>query len=84
MFPSGWNSIGREPAQPALPDSTQADVCIIGAGYTGLWTACYLKKAAPQLLLQIVESISFVLVTKNVDTSGSTETLLRNMSVSMS
>ena len=36
---SFWrNSIGREPAWPALPDSTQADVCIIGAGYTGLWT----------------------------------------------
>lgn len=47
-----------------------ADVCIIGAGHTGLWTAYYLKKAAPQLLLLIVESISFVLVNKNVDTSG--------------
>ncbi|MCW2560277.1 MAG: FAD-dependent oxidoreductase [Mycobacterium sp.] len=50
-----WNSIGREPARPALPGSTQADVCIIGAGYTGLWTAYYLKKAAPQLRVVVLE-----------------------------
>jgi len=50
-----WNSIGREPARPALPGSTQADVCIIGAGYTGLWTAYYLKKAAPQLRIVVLE-----------------------------
>ncbi|WP_197040292.1 FAD-binding oxidoreductase [Mycobacterium sp. URHB0044] len=50
-----WNSIGPEPARPALPGSTQADVCIIGAGYTGLWTAYYLKKAAPQLRIVVLE-----------------------------
>jgi len=42
-----WKSIGRDSTRPALPGSTQADVCIIGAGYTGLWTAYYIKKAAP-------------------------------------
>ena len=50
-----WNSIGREPPRPPLPGSTQADVCIIGAGYTGLWTAYYLKKAAPQLRVVVLE-----------------------------
>src|SRR4051812_44204419 len=50
-----WNSIGPAPARPALPGSTQADVCIIGAGYTGLWTAYYLKKAAPQLRIVVLE-----------------------------
>jgi glycine/D-amino acid oxidase-like deaminating enzyme len=50
-----WNSIGREPARPALSGSTQADVCIIGAGYTGLWTAYYLKKAAPHLRIVVLE-----------------------------
>jgi glycine/D-amino acid oxidase-like deaminating enzyme len=24
-------------------------VCVVGAGYTGLWTAYYLARAAPQL-----------------------------------
>jgi glycine/D-amino acid oxidase-like deaminating enzyme len=50
-----WKSIGRESPRPALPGSTQADVCIIGAGYTGLWTAYYLKKAAPQLRIVVLE-----------------------------
>lgn len=50
-----WNSIGRAPARPGLPGSTQADVCIVGAGYTGLWTAYYLKKAAPQLRIVVLE-----------------------------
>lgn len=50
-----WDSIGQEPARPPLPGSTQADVCIVGAGYTGLWTAYYLKKAAPQLRIVVLE-----------------------------
>jgi glycine/D-amino acid oxidase-like deaminating enzyme len=50
-----WNSIGPEPARPALPGATRADVCIVGAGYTGLWTAYYLKKAAPQLRILVLE-----------------------------
>ncbi|HEX7826349.1 MAG TPA: FAD-dependent oxidoreductase, partial [Mycobacterium sp.] len=50
-----WNSIGRKPLRPSLPGSTHADVCIIGAGYTGLWTAYYLKKAAPQLRIVVLE-----------------------------
>ncbi|WP_246676677.1 FAD-binding oxidoreductase, partial [Mesorhizobium sp. B1-1-5] len=33
----------------------EADVCIVGAGYTGLWTAYYLKKAEPALRIAIVE-----------------------------
>jgi glycine/D-amino acid oxidase-like deaminating enzyme len=50
-----WNSIGREAPRASLPGSTQTDVCIIGAGYTGLWTAYYLKKAAPQLRIVVLE-----------------------------
>ncbi|GAB7071008.1 NAD(P)/FAD-dependent oxidoreductase [Mycolicibacterium hodleri] len=50
-----WDSIGPEPLRPALPGSVQADVCIVGAGYTGLWTAYYLKKAAPQLRIVVLE-----------------------------
>jgi glycine/D-amino acid oxidase-like deaminating enzyme len=33
----------------------QVDVAIVGAGYTGLWTAYYLKKADPSLRIAIVE-----------------------------
>ncbi|MCV7015114.1 FAD-dependent oxidoreductase [Mycolicibacterium madagascariense] len=50
-----WNSIGLPPPRPALPGSLHADVCIIGAGYTGLWTAYYLKKAAPGLRIVVLE-----------------------------
>ncbi|TFC58697.1 MULTISPECIES: FAD-binding oxidoreductase [unclassified Cryobacterium] len=50
-----WNQIGRPAPRPPLPGSTRADVCIVGAGYTGLWAAYYLKKAAPQLRIVILE-----------------------------
>lgn len=51
-----YADIGGPPApRPPLPGDTHADVCIVGAGYTGLWTAYYLKKAAPSLNVVIVE-----------------------------
>lgn len=40
----------------ALLDDLQVDVAIIGAGYTGLWTAYYLKRQAPQLRIVILEA----------------------------
>ena len=30
-------------------------MAIVGAGYTGLWTAYYLKRAAPHLQLAVLE-----------------------------
>jgi glycine/D-amino acid oxidase-like deaminating enzyme len=39
----------------ALPGDRDADVCIVGAGYTGLWTAYYLKQADPSLRITILE-----------------------------
>ncbi len=51
-----YRDIGGLPAKrPALPGDRQVDVCIVGAGYTGLWTAYYLKKADPGLNVLIVE-----------------------------
>jgi glycine/D-amino acid oxidase-like deaminating enzyme len=41
--------------RPSLTADTSADVAIIGAGFTGLWTAYYLKKAQPDLDVVIVE-----------------------------
>ncbi|MEU3857119.1 FAD-dependent oxidoreductase [Streptomyces sp. NPDC028722] len=41
----------REP----LSQDASADVVIVGGGYTGLWTAYYLKKAAPFLRITVLE-----------------------------
>ena len=41
--------------RPALTAPTRADVAIIGAGYTGLWAAYYLKKACPDLDILIID-----------------------------
>ena len=42
--------------RPALSGSLDVDVAIIGAGYTGLWTAYYLKQQDPALRIAIVEA----------------------------
>ncbi|ANW18979.1 NAD(P)/FAD-dependent oxidoreductase [Streptomyces clavuligerus] len=44
--------VPREP----LPGDAAADVCVVGGGYTGLWTAYYLKKAAPFLNIVVLEA----------------------------
>jgi glycine/D-amino acid oxidase-like deaminating enzyme len=38
-----------------LGTDVQADVAIVGAGYTGLWAAYYLKKSDPSIRIAIVE-----------------------------
>lgn len=42
--------------RPSLEGALEVDVAIVGAGYTGLWTAYYLKTRAPQLNIAIVEA----------------------------
>jgi glycine/D-amino acid oxidase-like deaminating enzyme len=42
--------------RPSLQQDLDVDVAIIGAGYTGLWTAYYLKRHAPHLNVVIVEA----------------------------
>jgi len=39
-----------------LPGHVTADVAIVGAGYTGLWTAYYLKQIDPSLRVVVVEA----------------------------
>lgn len=41
--------------RPALPGDRDADVAIVGAGYTGLWTAYYLARADPSLRIVVLE-----------------------------
>jgi putative aminophosphonate oxidoreductase len=46
---------GAEDA-PRLEGEEQADVCIVGGGYTGLWTAIRLKEHEPALDVALVEA----------------------------
>jgi putative aminophosphonate oxidoreductase len=41
---------------PALEGDAKADVCIVGGGYTGLWTALRLKEDEPSLDVVILEA----------------------------
>jgi glycine/D-amino acid oxidase-like deaminating enzyme len=47
--------LGGEPA-PALDEDTDADVAIVGGGYTGLWTAVALKEHDPSLDVVLLEA----------------------------
>ena len=42
--------------RPGLPGDRDADVCVVGAGFTGLWTAYYLKRADPSLRITVLEA----------------------------
>lgn len=46
----------RAPVGPPLPGDATADVAIVGAGYTGLWTAYYLAKADPTLRIVVLDA----------------------------
>jgi glycine/D-amino acid oxidase-like deaminating enzyme len=43
-------------ARPALAGSREADVCVVGAGFTGLWTAYECKRADPSLEVVVLEA----------------------------
>ncbi|MFD3870944.1 NAD(P)/FAD-dependent oxidoreductase [Streptomyces sp. NPDC058623] len=43
------------PARAPLTRDATADVVIVGGGYTGLWTAYYLKASAPDLRVTVLE-----------------------------
>ncbi|EMY33902.1 FAD dependent oxidoreductase [Arthrobacter crystallopoietes BAB-32] len=51
-----YAATGVPDPRPPLPGDLQADVAIVGAGYTGLWTAYYLKRAEPSLNVVVLES----------------------------
>ncbi|RZU62699.1 NAD(P)/FAD-dependent oxidoreductase [Zhihengliuella halotolerans] len=50
-----WEQIGLPAPRPALPGYLHADVAIVGAGFTGLWTAYYLKRERPDLRVVVIE-----------------------------
>ncbi|RLV48926.1 FAD-dependent oxidoreductase [Nocardioides mangrovicus] len=50
-----WRSVGAAAPRAPLPGDLEVDVCIVGGGLTGLWTAYYLREAAPDLRVAVVE-----------------------------
>ena len=42
--------------RPSLDGDVEADVAVVGAGFTGLWTAYYLSRADPTLRIVVVEA----------------------------
>lgn len=50
-------ALASEPSAPlaVLTSDIRADVCIVGGGYTGLWTALRLKEAEPALEVVVIE-----------------------------
>ena len=54
---SFWlDQLGPLVRRPALKGVQEADVCIIGAGFTGLWTAYELRRADPGLRVVVLEA----------------------------
>ena len=55
--PSFWLSqLEPRTPRPPLEGDREADVCIIGAGFTGLWTAYELRRAQPNLEVVVLEA----------------------------
>ena len=55
---SFWHDTVGEPLDPrrALAGDIETDVAIVGAGFTGLWTAYYLKTLQPDIRVAVLES----------------------------
>ena len=50
-----WDTIPAPSPRPSLPGNLAVDVCIVGAGFTGLWAAHALSLADPSLRIAVVE-----------------------------
>ncbi len=50
-----WTQLGMPQQRPALQGDRDADVAIVGGGYTGLWAAYYLKALQPDLRVVVLE-----------------------------
>jgi glycine/D-amino acid oxidase-like deaminating enzyme len=52
-----WQAQGGFPRRrPSLPGPAEADACIVGGGYTGLWTAYYLAGLRPDWRIVVLEA----------------------------
>ena len=53
---SGGPASRAGPTRAPLTQDQSVDVAIVGAGYTGLWTAYYLLEADPSLSVLVLEA----------------------------
>ena len=51
-----WHQAGRPAPRPALDGDLDCDVCIVGGGLTGLWTAYWLAQQDPSLDIVVLEA----------------------------
>lgn len=51
-----WADGVERVVRPPLPGDTEADVVIVGAGYTGLWTAWHVLRLAPGTRVMVLEA----------------------------
>lgn len=54
--PLWWDGELSGASRPAIAADQKVDVCIVGAGFTGLWTAYYLLEADPSLRVLVLEA----------------------------
>jgi glycine/D-amino acid oxidase-like deaminating enzyme len=51
-----WHETEPVSRRPPLSGAVNCDVCIVGGGYTGLWSAYFLSRAEPSLKIHILEA----------------------------
>ena len=52
-----WQSeLPDQPRRPPVRGEVRADVAVIGAGFTGLWTAYYLSTYAPATRILLIDT----------------------------
>jgi len=56
LAPLWWSGLAAGATRDQLTHDESVDVAIVGAGYTGLWTAYYLLEADPSLSVLILEA----------------------------
>ncbi len=54
-WPLWWDAVTAEVTRPGLDRDLDADVVVIGAGFTGLWCAYHLAALAPDLTILVLE-----------------------------
>lgn len=55
VTPSYWLSMSPDSPRPPLKGDAKVDIAICGGGYTGLWTAIFLKRADAALRIAVLE-----------------------------
>src|SRR5439155_25681858 len=54
--PWWWDEAGADEPAPPLEGDVTADVCVVGGGFTGLWTTLALRKREPSLRVVLLEA----------------------------